>query len=242
MDFFEWLNQKGEDFMRMHTNNVSNGNPLSFEGAYALGQDEEARENLLEQNLQNATDSSNTLKGSMTFSELISLWQKGEITPLEIQTYVAEHGMRLRPSEEAWLNNVLNIQSTQSDRDFQTDMRDTSLLSSYEQLVKLGLNPGSVVNVGGANSGVSSSATKLSTGEVSKMMFDRRTAMAQTMIRLAGGLASTGVHGAALGAAKFAASKLTSEASKYATDMKYGHVKTSYYDPDNKSTHTFYTY
>lgn len=215
--FQDWLNDVAEHIM--HTNDVNAG--IGIEGMYNLTQAAQGNGTPLESTKQEVTDDKNVRNGSEPFSELIKKYDNGEMSALDIQAYVASHGMSLRPYEEAWLNNVLGIQATQSDRDYQTSMRDSSLVSTYEQLLKLGLNPGSTVNVGGSSSGVSSQAARLTPSEVSKMEFDRRTQMAKTLIGLAGGLASTGAHGAALGAAKFAASKLTSEASRYATDSKY---------------------
>lgn len=235
-NFLDWLTRKGQEFMSMHTNNVSNGNPVSFAGAYALGQDSEDRGNLLEGNLQDSYDQSNTLSGYQKFSDLIKAYQSGEMSALDIQAYVAQNGFKLRPSEEAWLNSILAVDSTQSDRDYQTNMRDTAIESTYDQLQRLGLNPSMALSLGGTSSGVSSTPAKISPSDVAKMQFQRNTGMAQTLIRLAGGLASTGVHGAALGAAKFAAAKLTSEASRYATDSKYNSMSSSWFDAD---THTF---
>lgn len=127
------------------------------------------------------------------------------------------------PNEEMtkYLDNQIAQQNTASDRAFQTEMRDTSLLSSGNQLSQLGLSPSNVISVGGVSSGVTSQAANQSFAasgvgrkqQLAINQYNQRMGMAKNLISMAGSMASSGIYGASLNAAKHSAAALASAAS-----------------------------
>lgn len=122
---------------------------------------------------------------------------------------------------EKWLDNMIANQNTQAAREWDERMRDTSYLSAASQLAQLGLSGANVVQTGGAitPSGPVASNSK---DNVAMQRLAQKNQMAQQMIRTVTMLGAAGIHGASLFGAKKAASELTSEASRYATDTRKG--------------------
>lgn len=120
-----------------------------------------------------------------------------------------------------YLDNLISQENTASDREFQTEMRDTSLTSAGDQLSQLGLSPSNVISVGGASSGLSSAAAEVSHAgtsanrrqQLAMNQYNQRMGMAKSLIGMAGSMASSGIYGSALGAAKHSASAMASAAS-----------------------------
>lgn len=222
----------------MHTNDA--GSIGSMRGWYNVEQEMAGNGQPMLDSQTEVLDYKNNRRAGMTFADLISQYNSGEISASDLQRIVAEKGIYMTPNQETWLNNILSKEATKDDQDYQRDMRDTSVKSTADQLSQLGLNPGSVVGMGGASSGVSSSAAKVEKSQFAAMQFQRKTEMAKTMIHLAAGLASSSIHGAGLGAARFAASKLTADASRYATDQRYAHMQSKYFDLKNGFINTWY--
>lgn len=117
-----------------------------------------------------------------------------------------------------YLDNAIAQQNTAQDRAYQTEMRDTSLTSAASQLSSLGLSPSNVIQVGGASSGVSSEAAgqNLSQGGANRRQqlyinqYNQRMSMAKSLISMAGSMASSGIYGASLNAAKHSAAVMGS--------------------------------
>lgn len=94
----------------------------------------------------------------------------------------------------------------------QTEARDTSLLSSADQLQQLGISPSSVLSVGGASSGISSALPFNVNQQYSSMSkqqdFAKKMGLASSLIKMVGGMASSGIGGAAYGAARGALARI----------------------------------
>lgn len=141
------------------------------------------------------------------------------------------------PNEETqkYLDNLISQSNTAADRQFQTEMRDTSLISSGNQLSQLGLSPSNVIQVGSSSSGVTSQAADTSRmlGSINRKQqlamneYNQRMGMAKNLISMAGSMASSGIYGGALNAAKHSASVLASAASH--SGLK---ANQAYSDPD----------
>lgn len=137
--------------------------------------------------------------------------------------YADYAGYGVSPSEEMtkYLDNQIAQSNTAADRAFQTEMRDTSLLSSGNQLSQLGLSPSNVISVGGASSGVTSQAANQSFAasgvgrkqQLAINQYNQRMGMAKSLISMAGSMASSGIYGASLNAAKHSAAALAAAAS-----------------------------
>lgn len=123
-------------------------------------------------------------------------------------------GVPFNGETEKWLDNEIARENVQSDRDYQTQMRDTSITSTGSQLQQLGLSPSNVIQVGGASSGVTSSPAAVNRHSASQMRLQERMnnynqhmSLAKSLIGAAGSMASSGIYGASLGAIKNAAAK-----------------------------------
>lgn len=130
---------------------------------------------------------------------------------------LASQGVELTPDMETYITNQIGKENTANDQQFQSGMRDTSLLSAASQLGNLGLSSSNVVQVGGASSGVSSSAAAQSmhSNAISRNQlrqqamlnrYNNQMQLAKGLISAAGSMASSGIYGAALGAVKHSAS------------------------------------
>ena len=121
---------------------------------------------------------------------------------------------------EKYVDNKMSESHTQQDQAYQTEMRDTSITSTGNQLQSLGLSPSSVVQVGGASSGVSSAAALTNTHSAYNTMaqlrmdkFKTNMGLAKSLIGAASSMASSGIYGSALGAIKNAGAKIATEAA-----------------------------
>lgn len=94
----------------------------------------------------------------------------------------------------------------------QTEARDTSLLSSADQLQQLGISPSSVLSVGGASSGISQALPINVNQQYSQMSkqqeFAKKMGLATSLIKMVGGMASSGIGGASYGLARGALAKI----------------------------------
>lgn len=133
------------------------------------------------------------------------------------QGQLSNIGYELTPDTEKWLDNMIGQQNAQADRNYQTEMRDSSLLSSANQLSQLGLSPSNVIQVGGSASGVSSSPASQSFHSVASLKqqrrmndFNQKMGLAKSMISAASSMASSGIYGSAIASVKNAGARLAS--------------------------------
>lgn len=134
---------------------------------------------------------------------------------LDYQHTIANQGVDLSPEQEKYMDNMIASQNAQIDRDYQTQMRDSSLTSAGQQLQTLGLSPSGVIQVGGASSGVSSSApannmhSAYQTRQQARINdFNQKMGLAKSLISSASSMASSGIYGHAISAVRSAGAKL----------------------------------
>lgn len=179
---------------------------------------------------------------------------QAEIKALETGDYAslqgayAQTGTSFSPDMEKYVDNMISQQRTEEARDYETQMRDTSLLSSGEQLKELGLSGSGVLQVGGMSSNGVSTADNVKTNLGQQRQIERyqqNMSIARSMISLAGSLASSGIYGASLGAARHAASAVaetTAHSALGAIDFgKKKEITGNYIQaimPTNKRSHT----
>lgn len=129
-------------------------------------------------------------------------------------------GVDLNSNLEDYLNQQISNQLTNANNAYQTQMRDTSLLSSAAQLQQLGLSPSNVASVGGASSGVySGAANNLMTANNARIQDQRKYYAKMQIMRnlssLVGSMAHAGISG---GMYYKARSILAKQANKTAVD------------------------
>lgn len=146
--------------------------------------------------------------------------QSGEMSGNDAYGSMAQFGGAASDELSKYLDNQISNEKTLQEQDYQTTMRDTSLLSSGSQLTQLGLSPSSVVQVGGASSGVGSAITSQNmhsaNGDVRQIAMNRynqRMSLARSLIGAAGQMASSGIYGSALGAIKNSAQRVAASAA-----------------------------
>lgn len=122
----------------------------------------------------------------------------------------------LSPETEKYLDTEIARQNTAADNAFQEHMRDTSYTSAAQQLGQLGLSTSNVIQTGGANSGVTSAAAQNSHHSIASLRqqerinsYNQKMGIAKSLIGMAGSMASSGIYGASLNAAKRSAAVLS---------------------------------
>lgn len=142
---------------------------------------------------------------------------------------IARSGQQMSPELEKYLDNLISNQRTEEARDYDTQMRDTSLLSTGTQLQQLGLSPSGVISVGGAvSNGVGTAGTsKHSAASLHQQerinQFNQKMSVAKSLIGAAGSMASSGIYGAALGAIKHSAAALSASAAHSGLNVLRNH-------------------
>jgi hypothetical protein len=146
-------------------------------------------------------------------NNLIKSVQAGTGNPLELQALLAKIGYNISPEFEKWLDNMISVWNTKQSQQFQLDARDTSYLSTAEQLEALGLSGSNVLQAGGASLDPTATATNThyNTADARASRDIQRTT---AMIRMVSGLASAGIGGGALLASRNAAAKSAQAAAK----------------------------
>lgn len=136
-----------------------------------------------------------------SFQDLIDLVKAGTLNPNEVYAWVSQHGYDLSAEDEKFLDNAIASWNTEQSQQWQTDMRDSSISSTAEQYEALGLS-GSNVLQGQIASTPNTGIADNSKGNLSEQKAQRKLAMTQTIVNLIRGLASAGIGGGALMAAK----------------------------------------
>ena len=133
------------------------------------------------------------------YSDYLKQYQNGDMSAVDFQGLLANNGIEQTPEQTQWLNNQISLEAVQDERDYNTQMRDSSLTSAASQLSSLGLNPASVISTGGAGIGNTGAVADTSKGNpaLEKAMadFQAKAAMTRTLVGLIGGLGSAGIIG-----------------------------------------------
>lgn len=138
----------------------------------------------------------------------------GENAGSDVSGQVSQMGGTLTPESEKYLQDLTSQENTSNAQEYERTMRDTSLLSSAAQLGQLGLSSSNVVQVGGATSnGVGAATTsRLSSSSLRQQKsletYQARLGLAKQVIGMAGQMASSGIYGHAIGAARHAGAVL----------------------------------
>jgi len=136
-----------------------------------------------------------------------------KLDPLDVQGEAAGLGIQWTPEQSEYIGNMLSQKATNEERAYETNARDTSLISTANQLSDLGLNTGSVVSLGGASAGVNSNAANLDSNysqNKALAQFQAKASMARTILSTISGLASVGIGGSAMAVSKIAAARIAS--------------------------------
>ena len=129
---------------------------------------------------------------------------------------VAKDNLTLTPEQEKYLDSLIENQKTQADNEFQRSMRDSAYTSAASQLESLGLSASGVLQSGGASSGVSSAAAGHPTTNIALQRYNQNMAIAKSILGMTSQMASAGIYGSAINAARKASSVITSQASNSA--------------------------
>lgn len=156
---------------------------------------------------------------------LTSQVQSGQMTGNDAYGQMSQFGGHFDDQSSKFLDNLIGQENVKQDQAFQTEMRDTSLISSGSQLSQLGLSPSSVIQVGGATSGVSSSPANQNMHSAASLKqqerinaFNQKMSLSRSLIGAAGQMASSGIYGAALGAMKHSAQSVAAAAAHSGID------------------------
>lgn len=135
------------------------------------------------------------------FQDLIALVKSGTMNPNEIYAWASEHGYNLSAEDEKFIDNAISSWNTEQSQNWQEGMRDTSITSTADQYEKIGLSGSNVLQGQVANTPNTMVAGN-SKVNLAEQKAQRKLAMTQTVINLVKGLASAGIGGGALMAAK----------------------------------------
>lgn len=145
--------------------------------------------------------------------------QSGEGSANDIYAAVGTPGISMQPETEKFIDNLISRENTESAQNYQTEMRDTSLLSAGDQLSKLGLSTSNVIQTGAAGLGNVAAAGNSHHSVASLRQqerinqFNQRMSLAKSLIGTAGSMASSGIYGHALGAIKHSAQAVAASAA-----------------------------
>lgn len=122
-------------------------------------------------------------------------------------------GVQFSPEQEKFIDNMIANQSTEEARQYDEYMRDTSYLSAGSQLQSLGLSNSGVLQTGGAVSQGVATADNVKSNLAQQNAINRynqKMGLAKQLLSMTSQMASAGIYGSAIGAAKHAASTITS--------------------------------
>lgn len=129
-----------------------------------------------------------------------------------VQGILSGNGFNVTPEQEKWLDNMVSSQNTDEARDWEQFMRDTETISQGNQLKTLGLSSSGVLDIGGASHSGVAPADNVKTN-LAQNRYNQRLALAKQLLSMTSSMASAGIYGHALGAAKKASGIVTSAAS-----------------------------
>lgn len=154
----------------------------------------------------------NPVESQQYFNNLVEGLNNGTVTPLDFYGAIVGLGGRLSPEMEKYLDNLISGQRTSEARDYETNMANTDLLRAAQQLGSLGLSPSNVLSTGGsATPNVAAASTPQI--NLANQRLDRQKSLANSLIGMAGRMASSGIYGSALMSVKKTAAKTAAMAS-----------------------------
>lgn len=136
------------------------------------------------------------------------------------QGFLAGNNISMSPEYTQWMNNMISNQRTLESRGWESSMRDTELLSTAQQLSKLGLNPASTISMGRSQVPDTGAAYVDSSNPAQQKLLQenqQKAQMARAVLGLIGGMASAGIGGASIGLARGIGSKI---ATSYVTGLQ----------------------
>lgn len=146
-------------------------------------------------------------------------YSKGDY--LGLQGLLSGPGFNVSPEQEKWLDNMVAAQNTQSARNFEEHMGSTDILRAGAQLESLGLSRSGVLQTGGSGTNGVAAADNVKSN-VALDRYNQKMQLARQLLSMTSSMASAGVYGHAIGAAKKASSVLTSAASHSAYKVLKG--------------------
>lgn len=153
---------------------------------------------------------------SQLIQQIIDAYNNGDFRA--IQGYLAglPSYVSLDPQWEKYIDNMIATQNTGEARAWEEQQASTNLLKAGSQLESLGLSPSGVLQTGGSSVngvGAASNAMTNLSQQTAIQRYTQRMAMARQLLGMTSQMASAGIYGGAIGAAKTASSALTSAAS-----------------------------
>lgn len=150
--------------------------------------------------------------------------------PNQVQADAAAAGYTFDGTGEKVIDNAIAQSNAQQEQAYQTQMRDTSVTSTVKQLEDAGLAAGGVLSIGGAGSGVQSTAAATNMHSAAEMKqqarinaFNQKMGLTRSLVHMASSMASSGIYGAALGAVKNAGARFAASAAHSATPLLAKH-------------------
>lgn len=153
----------------------------------------------------------NLLKGNnrqSTAAELQGYLHSGDFRNIQGMLSGTEF---MSPEREKWLDNMIANQNTEEARVNEREMRDTDYLSVGSQLEQLGLSSSGVLQTGASHQNVAAADNVKS--NVALQKYGQKMAIAKQLLGMTSQMASAGIYGSAIGAAKKASGVLTSAAA-----------------------------
>lgn len=151
-------------------------------------------------------------------TDLIEKLRSGQMTAEDALGYIAANGLHLTPEQESYLSSLLANQRTNEARDYETQMANTDFLRAAAQLGALGMSPYNVSQTGAsATPNVAAASSPMLNN--ANQRYNRATSIANSLIGMAGRMASSGIYGNAIASVKASASKAASMAAHSAPSM-----------------------
>lgn len=149
---------------------------------------------------------------------IIARLRNGTISAEEALGLIAQGDIKLSPEQESYISSMLSNQRTNEARDYETEMANTDFLRAASQLGALGMSPYNVLQSGAsATPNVSAASSPMLNN--ANQRYNRATSIANSLISMAGRMASSGIYGNAIASVKNSASKAASMAAHSAPAM-----------------------
>lgn len=133
---------------------------------------------------------------------LVLLYNQGSISANDLSGYLQYLGVyNYDPTFEKWLDNQISLENTNSARNWEQQMAETSLIRSSEQLKQIGLSPSTVLQAGGSNVNPVGAADNVKTN-MAQQRYEQRMQTTRSLISMVTGMASAGIGGTAMGLAR----------------------------------------
>lgn len=144
---------------------------------------------------------------------------QGGANPNDVLADYIKSGQTPSQNMSDYIANAQAGYNTQQAQNYETNMRDTSIISTGNQLSAIGLSPSSVIQTGAVSSNGVAAADTVKGSAASQRhqavinRFNNQMGLAKSLIGAAGSMASSGIYGAALGAVKHSAQAVAATAA-----------------------------